>query len=104
MLLVEMRAICDASSHYVKKKVHQLDRNVESATVVKDSVAIEKELAEMKQALLDVRQELSKQAALPLVSQPIDDGKRPTARFQNKSEVAVNSPTRIRGASARPFC
>ena len=54
-------------------------------------------------ALLHVRQELSRHAALSSVSQPINDGKRLNTRFQNKSEVAVNSATRIRGASARPF-
>ena len=85
----------------MKKKVHQLDRDVESATGVKDSVAIERQLAEMKQALHDVRQELSRQAALSSVSQSINEDKRPTTRFQNESKVATNNPIRTRGASAR---
>ena len=93
----------DTSSHYVKKKVHQLDQDVESATVVKDSVVIERQLAEVKQALNDVCQELSRQAALSSVSRTINEEEKPTTRFQNKSEIAANSPIRTRGASARPF-
>ena len=69
-----MTVIVNIQSHTTKKKVHNLDREPESATATKGGVEIERQLAEMKQALHEVRHELSRQVNLSSMNQPMQSG------------------------------
>ena len=70
-----------------KKKVRNLDVVSEPATSAKGGTEMEKQLAEMKRTLDDVRQELSRQVILTSNNQTRNTAAMPTTSIRNESSV-----------------
>ena len=79
------------SNHTTKKKVHNLDMVSGSATAANDVTEMEKQLAEMKKSLDDVRQELTRQVTLTSNNQTRNTVGMPTTTLRNKPSVRNSS-------------
>ena len=82
------------SSHTTKKKVHNLDVVSGSATAANSVTEMERQLAEMKRNLDDVRQELSRQVTLTSNNQIRNTVEIPTTTLRNESSVRDSSVRR----------
>ena len=90
------------SSHTTRKKVRNLDVVSEPVTSAKDGTEMEKQLAEMKRTLDDVRQELSRQVTLTSNNQTRDMAAMATTSIRNESALN-HSSVRRRKAPAEHF-
>ena len=90
------------TSRTTKKKVHNLDCASGPATATKGGIEMEKQLAEVKKALDDVRQKFSRQVILSSNNQTSNLVGMPLTTLRNESSVR-GSYTRLRQAPAEHF-